>query len=327
MKVCVYGCGAIGGLLAARLAASGAAVSVVARGKQLEAIRESGLRLLPPDGGKANVAHVAATDDPTEFPPQDVVFLTMKSHAVPEVAPFIEPLLGPETMVVTATNGIPWWYFYGLEGRYGSPELSSVDPGRRLWNAIGPERAIGCVVYPAGAVTSPGVVQHIFGDRFALGEPATGQSERLCKITGLLRAAEFDAPVQDDIRVDIWTKLVANAAFNPVSVMTGKSLGAMIDDPAVNSLLLSIMQEVVDVAAALGVRPALTPVELIDAMRALGAHDTSMLQDWRAGRALELGPVVQVVLELAAWRGVATPSLSMAAALVAEMSNKKGQQK
>jgi len=316
MKVCVYGCGAIGSLLAVRLARSGAQTSVIARGPHLEAIQANGLTLLSADGGESLTEVVHASDDPAALGEQDVVFLTMKSHAVPAIAAAIAPLLGPDTVVVTAYNGIPWWYFYGLSDDLGCPELLSVDPEKKLWHAIGPERAVGCVVYPAAALESPGVVRHVFGDRFTIGEPNGRSSARLVAMAEALQSAGFDTSVAEEIRTDIWTKLVANAAFNPVSVITGKTLGAMLDDEATYRLLASIMAEVVGVARALGVEVPLAPVKLLEATRQLGHHKTSMLQDYEAGRPLELGPVIAAVLELAEWLGVDVSSLSMVYQLV-----------
>jgi 2-dehydropantoate 2-reductase len=317
MKVCVYGCGAIGGLLAARLAATGNDVSVIARGEHLAAIRAHGLTLLPLDDGPPLNVEVRATDNPADLAQQDVVFLTMKSHAVPAIADAIAPLLGDNTLVVTATNGIPWWYFYGQENRFGAPELTSVDPDKKLWAAIGPQRAIGCVVYPAAAIAAPGIVRHIFGDRFAIGEPEHGASERIESLGTMLENAGFVAPVQDDIRVDIWTKLIANAAFNPVSVVTGKTLGEMIADEATCGFLRKIMIEVAGLAESLEIAPAMSPDQLLDATRQLGAHKTSMLQDLQAGRSLELEPIVGAVLELADMLGTDAGSLRMVHKLAA----------
>jgi 2-dehydropantoate 2-reductase len=314
MKVCVYGCGAIGSLLAARLARGGATVSVVARGENLTAIQNKGLTLL--EGGQSFVAHVAASDTPGALGPQDVVFLTMKGHSTPEITPKIPMVLGPQTVVVTAANGIPWWYFYGLDDPLGEPEISSVDPGRQLWNNIGPERALGCVVYPAARLEAPGVVRHVFGNQFAIGEPNGKASKRLVAIAGLLGSGGFVASVETDIRAEIWTKLVANAALNPVSVMTGKSLGGMIKDEATHKLLAQIMHEVVSVADALGEQVAMPPEKLLEATQQLGDHKTSMLQDYQAGRPLELQTIVGAVLELAAMKGIATPNLQMAYRLV-----------
>lgn len=320
MKVCVYGCGAIGGLLAARLAQTGAAVSVIARGGQLEAIRARGLTLI--DDESEHQALVIPAEDPTSIGPQDLVILAMKAHTVTDVAPKIFSLLGPDTAVMTACNGIPWWYFHGLSEVDNAPELKSVDPGRLLWNNIGPERAIGCVVYPAARIEQPGIVRHMFGNAFTLGEPDGSRSARIVRVSALFEAAGFEAPVEQNIRRDIWTKLVANAALNPVSVITGKTLGGMLDDPATRKLLLQIMQEIEAVAQALGIETALDAAQLLEATQQLAAHKTSMLNDYEAGRSLELEPIAGAVQELAGIYGVATPNLTMTCQLV---RNKLGQ--
>jgi 2-dehydropantoate 2-reductase len=311
MKVCIYGCGAIGSLIAARLSHGGADVSAVARGPHLQAMLEHGLTLVPADGDHRINARIAASEQPADLGVQDVVFLTLKSHMLPDIAAAIDPLLGPDTLVVTACNGMPWWYSYGLDRDYGIAELDSVDPGGKLWHSIGPERAIGCAVYPAARISEPGIVQHVFGDRFSLGEPDGSASERLSKLAELMRAGGFDITLDEDIRANLWTKLVANAAYNPVSLVTGKTLGEMIDDEATNGLLVGIMREATAVAESLGVTIPVTPEQLIEVTRQLGNHKTSMLQDFEVGRSLELGPIVQAVTEIGKIRGVPTRSLDM----------------
>jgi 2-dehydropantoate 2-reductase len=314
VKVCVYGCGAIGGLLAARLAQSGVAVSVVARGEHLRAIQRQGLTLRSGDDEKT--VYVDAVENPSGLGQQDFVLLTMKSHTVQSVAPKIFPLLKTGTAVVTAANGIPWWYFHGLGDELGTPELRSVDPGQQLWLNVGPENAVGCVVYPAARIDEPGVVRHMFGDQFSIGEPDGSKSTRLVALSGLLKAAGFEPLIQNNIRVDIWTKLVANTAFNPVSVMTGKPLGAMLEDEATARLLEQIMLESVEVASAYGIEVAMSPAQLLDATKALGDHKTSMLHDFEAGRSLELEPIVGAVIELAGFKGISVPNLTMVRDLV-----------
>jgi 2-dehydropantoate 2-reductase len=316
MKICVYGCGAIGSLIAARLADGGANVSVLARGAHLAAMQANGLKLLPMNNGEPLTASVNASGNPVEIGVQDVVFLTLKSHSVPGIADEIAPLLGPNTVVVTAYNGLPWWYFYGADNDFGIPGLTSVDPGGRLWQSIGPERALGCVVYPAAAIESPGVVRHVFGDRFTIGEPDGRPTVRAAAVSGTLELAGFTAEVSSDIRTDLWAKLVANAAFNPISVITGKTLGEMMDDAATYRLLQQVMAEVIEVAAALAVDVPVTPGQLLAVTRQLGNHKTSMLQDYEAGRKLELAAVVDAVLEVASLRGVSASNLKMVRELV-----------
>jgi 2-dehydropantoate 2-reductase len=321
MKICIYGCGAIGSLIAARLADAGTEVSALARGAHLDAIRANGLTLLPANDGEPLTVSINATDNPAEIGKQDVVFLTMKSHAVPAIAAAIAPLLGPDTVVVTAYNGLPWWYFYGVDNDFGIPGLTSVDPGKKLWESIGPERALGCVVYPAAAIESPGVVRHVFGDRFTIGEPNGRDSVRSAAIFGTMGLAGFAMEISNDIRTDLWAKLVANAAFNPVSVVTGKTLSEMMDDMATCRLLEHVMAEVIDVANTLAVAVPVTPAQLLKATRQLGAHKTSMLQDFEAGRDLEMGSVVDAVLEVASLRGVSVSNLKVVQDLVHAKKN------
>ncbi|MGI9308543.1 MAG: 2-dehydropantoate 2-reductase [Gammaproteobacteria bacterium] len=310
----MYGCGAIGGLLAARLAGGGHSLTVIARGEHLATMRRDGIVLMCED--ERVIADVVACDSPAEAGEQDVVFLCMKSHTVPAIAADIAPLFGDETLVLTACNGIPWWYFYGTEQQNDAPELQSVDAGQALWNAIGPERAIGCVVYPAARIETPGIVRHVFGNRFALGEPDGNESDRIMRLSAAMTESGFEAPVVENIRSEMWTKLVANAAFNPVSLLTGKTLGEMIEDKATRGLLEGVMSEVVAVADAYGVDVAMSPEQLLEATRALGGHKTSMLQDYESGRTLELGPIVEAVAELANLRGVAVPNLNIVLRLV-----------
>ncbi len=315
-RVCVYGCGAIGSLLAYRLAAV-SDVSVVARGAQLEAIRRQGLRCIDSNGAAQPPVSLCATDDPATLTEQDAVFLTLKAHDLPAAASRIAPLLGAQTPVVTAANGFPWWYFEGAERPSGLNYLEAVDPGGELWRAIQPARAIGCIVYPAATLVSPGEVRHVFGERFTLGEPAGGRSERLERLAELLGAAGFAVHVPDDMRPELWSKLMANAAYNPVSVLTGMTLGEMIADPATGALLKRVMGEVATLAEALGSGVAMTADELLEATRPLGAHRTSMFQDVAAGRKPETGPVLDALLTLATHAGIATPTLATVRALLA----------
>lgn len=321
MKICVFGTGAIGGYLAAKLARTDAQLTCIARGKQLEAIRSRGLTLIEND--RRQNQQVDCTDRPGQVGPQDVVFVTLKSHTVPPAAADIAELLGPETAVVTAYNGLPWWFFYGQQGSE-SMSLESVDPGRRLWEQIGPERAIGCVVYPAARVVEPGVIEHQFGSRFALGEPDGTETPRLKSIAAQLVAAGLTAPLESSIRTGICTKLVANASYNPVSVLTGSSLGQMIDDVAVNRLLRRMMHEAIEVTASVGISVPVSPAELLELTRPLGDHQTSMLQDLEAGRSLELDPIVGAVQELGRLHAVPTPTIDIILALAKQKATLAG---
>ena len=315
MKFCVYGAGAIGGYLAVQLALSGQEVCVVARGAHLDAIRERGLTLQI--HGAERVAKVAADSDPAAFGPQDVVICTLKAHQAFESAPDFAPLLGPDTSVLTAMNGIPWWYFYKTGGRFEGRHLNSVDPDGRQWNSIGPQRAIGCVVEPACEVIAPGVIAHRQFNRFIIGEPDGSHSARVQELSEVLTAASFDAPVRDNIRWNIWLKLWGNVCFNPVSALTGATLGAMIGDPELKALCKTMMQETQAVNEALDVH---IPTEMMDRRLAGAAeatdHKMSMLQDLERGRSLEIDALVGVVQELGRLTAVRTPVVDAVLALI-----------
>ena len=315
MKFCVYGAGAIGGYLAVELALSGQEVCVVARGAHLDAIRERGLTLQI--HGAERVAKVAADSDPAAFGPQDVVICTLKAHQAFESAPDFAPLLGPDTSVLTAMNGIPWWYFYKTGGRFEGRHLNSVDPDGRQWNSIGPQRAIGCVVEPACEVIAPGVIAHRQFNRFIIGEPDGSHSARVQELSEVLTAASFDAPVRDNIRWNIWLKLWGNVCFNPVSALTGATLGTMIGDPELKALCKTMMQETQAVNEALDVH---IPTEMMDRRLAGAAeatdHKMSMLQDLERGRSLEIDALVGVVQELGRLAAVRTPMVDAVLALI-----------
>lgn len=314
MKICIYGAGAIGGYLGAQLASAGADVTFIARGPHLEAMRRNGLTLLV--GGERKVVTVRCTDKPVEAGPQDYVILTLKAHSVAPALDQIQALLGPETAIVTAQNGILWWYFYKLPGSWENHHLESADPGARIWKALGPERAIGCVVYPSCEIVSPGVVQHLEGNRFTLGEPDGAKSARATALGQIMTAAGLKAPVRPKIRDDIWYKLLGNATFNPVSVLTGATLDRMGSDADGRAVIRQMMSEAVAVATQLGASFAMDIEKRIDAAVAVGAHKTSMLQDYEAGRPLELDALVASVAELGRLVGVPTPAIDMALHLV-----------
>ncbi|MAF82502.1 MAG: 2-dehydropantoate 2-reductase [Gammaproteobacteria bacterium] len=320
-KICIYGVGAIGGLLAARIALSGQPVTGIARGAQLDAIRRNGLTLLA--DGKSHHAAIECVERPADAGPQDIVFITLKSHMLPAIAADIVALLGPDTVVVTATNGIPWWYFSGLDIDAPVP-LDSVDPGGALWRNIGPERAIGAVVFPAARVVEPGVIEHIFGDSLVVGEPDGHSSSRIRALSVILEEAGFVAPIHENIRAELWTKLIANAAYNPVSILTGGTIGDLLDDPGTSAVLKKLMDECTAVASALGVGATMGPGVVLERTRVFAAHKTSMLQDLEAGRSVELDPIVGAVHEMAGRIGVDTPALDFVVALAGQRARLAG---
>ena len=313
MKIAVYGAGAVGAYLGARLALAGEEVTLIARGAHLEAMRERGVRVL--EGEQELVAHPYCVEDPAEAGPQDYVVLTLKAHQLPPVADRIPALFGPETAVVTAQNGVPWWYFHALEGPWQGRRLESVDPGGRLWNAIGPKRVVGCVVYPATEVVAPGIVRHIEGDRFSLGEPDGSKSERVARLAAAISAAGLRAPVRTNIRNELWVKLWGNVAFNPISALTRATLDVMATDPGTRMLAREVMLEAQAVAGALGEQFRIEVDQRIEGAARVGAHKTSMLQDVERGRRLEVNALVGAVAELGRITGVPTPRIDALYAL------------
>ena len=321
-RVAIYGAGAIGGYLGAKLATTDAEVSLIARGGHLEAIRQNGLTLI--EDGKRQTLDLNATDDPGELGRQDFVFVTLKAHSIPAAVEPLSLLLGPGTAVVFAVNGAPWWFFHQLDGPYSGHRLETVDPGGTIWSGIGPERAIGCVVYPATEVIEPGVVAHRSGDRFSLGEPSGERSERVQALSLLLIAAGLKAPIRPRIRDEIWVKLWGNASFNPVSALTGATLAEIGRDPHTRALIRRLMVEIQAVGEALGVRFSVDIERRIDGATAVGEHKTSMLQDLEKGRPMEIDALVGAVQELGVLVGEPTPTLDAVLALVKQRARLAG---
>jgi 2-dehydropantoate 2-reductase len=285
-------------------------------------MQAAGVRLISEAG--ETVAHPRALADGRDAGPQDCVILALKAHSVPAAVEAIRPLLGPETPVVTAQNGIPWWYFYKLPGPWEGRRLEAVDPGGVIWSGIGPERAIGCVVYPACEIVRPGVVRHIEGDRFTLGEPDGSRSERVAAVARALVRAGVKTPVRPRIRSEIWLKLWGNAVFNPISALTRATLAAITADPSTRAFARAAMLEVQSVAEALGERMAVGVDARIQGAGEVGEHKTSMLQDLEQGRPMELEALVGAVVELARITGVAAPNLEVLHALAALLARSAG---
>ncbi|SNS99660.1 2-dehydropantoate 2-reductase [Tropicimonas sediminicola] len=315
MKICIFGAGAIGGFMGARLARTGADVSLVARGPNLEAIRTNGLTLLE-EGAEPETARLRASDDPSDLGPQDYVIVTLKAHSVPGVVDRMQPLLGPETTVVWGVNGLPWWYFHQVGGAYEGTRLATVDPGDVQWDGIGPERILGCVVYPAAEMPKPGVVRHVEGNRFSLGEPDGSKSDRAQALSKLMGEAGLRAPVRPRIREEIWIKLWGNLSFNPISALTHATLDVLCTDPGCRPLVREMMVEAQAIGEALGVRFPIEVDRRIDAGAEVGAHRTSMLQDLELGRPMEIDALVASVQELGRLVDLPTPMIDTILALV-----------
>ena len=319
MKICVVGAGAIGGLLAAKLAHAGEDVAVIARGPHLAAIRANGLKLIEADdqgASKEIVAKVAATDKIAEAGARDLVVLGMKAHQVAAVVPDLPALYGPDTMVLTAQNGIPWWYFFKHGGPYEGRTLESVDPGGVIAAGIPLERVIASVVYPAAEIVAPGTIKHIEGVRFSLAEIDNSSSERLKRVSESLRKAGFRAPIVSDVRAEIWTKLWGNLSFNPISALTHATLEDLCRFPPTRALVAEMMREAQTIGEALGIQFRVPIEKRIAGGEAVGAHKTSMLQDVEIGRAVEADALIGSVIELGRITALPTPHLDSAYALV-----------
>jgi 2-dehydropantoate 2-reductase len=313
MRICVYGAGAIGGLIGARLAQAGEDVTLIARGPHLAAMRERGLRLLA-DGKEATLRPKTAATA-AEAGPQDHVIVALKASAVAGAVEAMQPLLGPATAVVMAVNGLPWWYFHGLEGPWRDRRLMSLDPEDKQWQGIGPDRVIGCVVYPAAEVVEPGVIRHISGDRFSLGEPDGSRSSRVEALSQAFIRAGFKAPVKTDIRTEIWVKLWGNVAFNPISALTGGTLRQICTDPVTRALARRVMGEAEAIAAEFGITMPIDVERRIEGAAGVGDHKTSMLQDFERGRPIELDAIVGAVAELGRLVDLPTPPIDAVFAL------------
>lgn len=308
MKVCIYGVGAIGGFIGTRLALAGdSQVSAVARGATLAALRQHGLRLR--QDGQLLAAPVQASAEPADLGVQDLVVVAVKGPALPQIAPSLAPLLGPETIVLPAMNGVPWWFGAGVPALEAAP-LASVDPGGAIGRAVPLGQVLGCVVHASTLTESPGLVGHQKGAGLILGEPLGGVSARAERVAALLQRAGFQATVSADVRQDIWYKLWGNMTMNPITAITGATVDKVLDDPLARGFCTLVMQEAAQVGQRIGCAVAQTPEDRHQITRGLGAFKTSMLQDVEAGRPVELDALVTVVHEIAQRVGVATPGLN-----------------
>jgi 2-dehydropantoate 2-reductase len=316
MKIAIIGAGAIGGLVGARLALAGQQVTFIVRGANLEALRNNGITLIEHDGERKLTREVSATNDYAAAGPQDLVILAMKAHQLEAVAADLPRLLGPQTVIVTMQNGIPFWYFHKHGGVLEGTTVRSVDAQGSLAKLIPIERILGCVVYPASELVAPGVVQHIEGDRFPLGELDGSSSERVQRIAEVFNAAGFKAPVLDKIRSEIWLKLWGNLTFNPISALGHATLVDICQYPPSRELAAAMMREAQTVANKLGIEFRVTLDKRIAGAEKVGAHKTSMLQDVEAGRAPEIDALVGAVAELARLTETPTPHIDAVYALV-----------
>jgi len=308
MKICIVGAGAIGGYLGAKLALAGEQVTLIARGAHLDTIQNKGLKLIA-EGEEYLIKDVFATSDMSEVGPQDVAILALKAHSVPAIAPAMRTLYNPETMVVTAQNGIPWWYFRKYGGEFEGQRIHSVDPDGIVESNIEIDRVIGCVVYPAAELPEPGVVRHIEGNRFTLGELDGSKSDRIQLLSKTFSRAGLKSPIRTQIRSDIWVKLWGNLAFNPISALTRATLEDICRYPLTRELARHMMTEAQTIAETLGIEFGITLEKRIDGAEKVGAHKTSMLQDIETGRPTEVDAIVGAVAELGRLTNIPTPHI------------------
>ena len=322
MKLAIFGAGAIGGYLAVKLHQAGADVTVIARGPHLAAMRANGLTLK--SEGETVTARLPCTDKAADAGPQDYVVVTLKANSLAPAAPEIAKLMGPKTALVTGINGIPYWYFYGLEGPWRDRVVESVDPNGKLWQMLPPRQAIGAIVYPAAEVIEPGVIEHTYGNRFTLGEPDGGKSARVEALSQMLVKAGLKAPVRTNIRDEIWVKLWGNLAFNPLSALTASTLDRLAFRPDLRAVARAMMEEAQTVAEALGAKFAVSIDKRIDGAGEVGVHKTSMLQDLERGRPLEIDALLGAVVELADLTQKSAPLCRAVLAILRERARQAG---
>jgi 2-dehydropantoate 2-reductase len=319
VKVAVLGAGAIGAYVGASLCRAGAEVHLIARGPHLQAIRESGVRVSSPRGDFEARPH--ATDDPAEVGPVDHVFLGLKATQYASCGPLLAPLLQENTTLIAAQNGIPWWYFHGMDGKYRGTRIESVDPEGAVSTVLPVQRAIGCVVYAATEIAAPGQIRHLEGTRLSIGEPDGSVSPRCTEFAGAMVAGGLKCPVEPDLRRDIWLKLMGNIAFNPISALTRATMAGICRDGDTRDLVVQMMQETLAVATSLGVDPGISIERRLAGAERTGEHKTSTLQDLERGKPLELDAILTAVVELADLTGVPVPTLRVVNALAGLLNN------
>ena len=322
MRVCVVGAGAIGGLVAVRLAVAGEPVSVLARGDTLAAIRSDGLSLIEADGSVTGAPGIEAAADPADLGPHDVVVLAVKAHQIAAVAGRLEALYEGDTVVVPLQNGVPWWFFQRFPGPFEGRRLDSLDPDGTIERHIPADRVIGCIAYQAAERDQPGVIRLVEGDRLPVGELDGSRSERVTALSRTLTAAGFTSRVVTDIRSHAWVKALGNLAMNPISALTGGTLVEICQWPATRELAAEMMREAVEIAEKLGLRIRISIEQRIDGAEKVGAHKTSMLQDVEAGRPLEIAPLIGAFVELGRLTKTAMPATEAVYSLVSLLDSR-----
>ena len=326
MKVCIVGAGAIGGYMAVRIANAGHDVSVIARGPHLAAIKARGMKLIE-ENDEFVAENLTATEFVGELGPMDVVLLALKAHQIAPIVNDMSVLLGPNTVIVTLQNGIPWWYFQNFVGDYANRVVETVDPGGLLFKSIDPDRLIGCIAYPAATISKPGVIQHIEGNRFPVGELSGMKTERVQMVSDLFTESGFKSRILDDIRSEIWLKLWGNLTFNPISALSHSTLVDICQFPLTRQLAATMMTEAQTVGERLGAHFRIPMEKRIAGAESVGKHKTSMLQDVEAGKPMEIESMLGAVIELAEVTGVQTPTLRAIYACVSLLDKTLSQEK
>ncbi|MCM0019741.1 MAG: 2-dehydropantoate 2-reductase [Tagaea sp.] len=322
-RVLIFGAGAIGGYMGVKFAQAGARVTFFARGAHLAAMKENGIKLIS-EGSESVVTDANFAGDPKEAGEQDFVIVSLKAHGLVAAVDQVAALLGPKTALVTAMNGVPYWYFHKHGGPHDGKRLESVDPGGVLWTKLGPERAIGCVVYPAANILAPGVIEHTYSNRFTLGEPDGSKSERAAALSELMIKAGLKAPIRPRIRDDMWVKLWGNLCFNPLSALTGATLDIVTGDPGTRHVARTMMLEAQEVGEKLGVKFGIDVDKRIEGAKEVGAHKTSMLQDLEAKKPMEIDALLGAVVEMGELVDAAMPACRMVLALVRQRARVAG---
>ena len=320
MKICIVGAGATGGYLGVKLINAGFDVSLVARGAHLTAMKKKGLTLIEND--KEITCSPKCSDSMKELGKMDFIFITLKAYSINGLVKEISTMFDENTSVISAYNGIPWWYFFGAEGQFKNYRIKCIDPENIQWNVITPERIIGCVVYPATEIIQPGVIKHIEGNRFSLGEPNGAQTERISSISKAMARADLKAPVRKNIRQEIWMKLIGNLAFNPLSVITEETLDVLLLNEENKKTAYEAMKEATSIMDKLNVPMSVSIDQRIEGAAKVGSHKTSMLQDYERGKELELDALVVAVKEIADLLGIKTPTIDRILHTVTEKISK-----
>ena len=320
MKICIVGAGATGGYLGVKLINAGFDVSLVARGAHLTAMKKKGLTLIEND--KEITCSPKCSDSMKELGKMDFIFITLKAYSINGLVKEISTMFDENTSVISAYNGIPWWYFFGAEGQFKNYRIKCIDPENIQWNVITPERIIGCVVYPATEIIEPGVIKHIEGNRFSLGEPNGAQTERISRISKAMARADLKAPVRKNIRQEIWMKLIGNLAFNPLSVITEETLDVLLRNEENKKTAYEAMKEASLIMGKLNVPMSVSIDQRIEGAAKVGSHKTSMLQDYEKGKELELDALVVAVKEIADLLGIKTPTIDRILHAVSEKISK-----